>query len=162
METDSMSLDALAFTTRRTASHPSVASFIGKTWMSSIARALIVAGGFALGACSDAATAPEPPIDRVAAARVMPSVTDARVRLAQGIENAAVRDRVTHDLQELALGLTNGDGRKSRFHVRVIGSVLDDYKKQGIGASSAPDITAISLVLYAVSQVVGAGYEISP
>jgi hypothetical protein len=112
-------------------------------------------------ACADSPMAPEAPIDRVAAARLAPSVTDARIRLVNGIENASVRERVTHDLQELEIALANGDGRKARFHVRVIGSVVDEYRVLEAARASAPDLTAISLVLYQVSQLVAAGYEIS-
>src|SRR5204863_300599 len=55
-------------------------------------------------ACSDAPTAPTPGIDRVAAARVMPSVTDARVRLAPSIQNPPLRDRARHDSRVLRAG----------------------------------------------------------
>jgi hypothetical protein len=123
-------------------------------------RALIVVSSLVLVACGDSPMAPEPPIDVVAAARLMPSVTDARIRLAMGIDNASVRERVVHDLRELEIALANGDGRSSRFHVRVIGSIVDEYRIQEVGRRNAPDLTAISLVLYIVSQLVGAGYEI--
>jgi hypothetical protein len=104
--------------------------------------------------------APEVPIDPVAAARLTPSVTDARIRIANGIENPSVRERVVHDLQELEIALSNGDGRRARFHVRVIGSVIDEYRVLEAGRKNAPDLTAISLVLFVISQLVSAGYEI--
>ena len=127
-----------------------------------LGRVFLVVSGFVLAACSDGPTAPEPPIDGVAAARMMPSIADARIRLALGIENASVRERILHDLRELEIALANGDGRKSRFHVRVLGSIVDEYKVQAVGKTNAPDLSAISLVLYGVSQVVAAGYELSP
>ena len=127
-----------------------------------IRRTLIVVSSLLATACADSPIAPEAPIDRVAAARVAPSVTDARIRVVKGIDNLSVRERVAHDLQELEIALANGDGRTSRFHVRVIGSVVDEYKLLDAGKKNAPDLTAIALVLYQVSQIVGAGYEIAP
>jgi hypothetical protein len=126
-----------------------------------IRRSLIVVSAVLATACADSPIAPETPIDRVAAARLTPSVTDARIRLVNGIENASVHERVLHDLQELEIALANGDGRKARFHVRVIGSVVDEYRVLDAGKKNAPDLTAIALVLYQVSQLVAAGYEIS-
>src|SRR6059036_1068825 len=64
-------------------------------------RSLSLAAAVLLSAaCSDAPTAPDP-IDRAAVARVMPSVVDARTRLAPSIENSTVRERVIFDIQEL-------------------------------------------------------------
>ena len=99
--------------------------------MISSSRAVLVVSTLAImAACGDAPTAPRSTIDRVAAARVMPSVTDARVRLAPDISNAAVRTRVLHDLQELETALLNGDGQKARFHAGVVTTVLSDYRRQ--------------------------------
>lgn len=128
--------------------------------LANLRRALLVVSTFVVAACADAPMAPEVPIDRVAAARLTPSVTDARIRLANGIENPSVRERVVHDLRELEIALANGDGRIARFHVRVIGSVIDEYKVLEAAKKNAPDLTAISLVLYVISQLVGAGYEV--
>lgn len=126
-----------------------------------VRRSLMVVSAVLATACADSPIAPETPIDRVAAARLAPSVTDARVRLISGIENPSVRDRVLHDLHELEIALANGDGRKARFHVRVIGSVVDEYRVLDAGKKNAPDLTAVALVLYQVSQLVSAGYELS-
>lgn len=111
-----------------------------------------------LAACSDVAPTAPQPIDRVAAARVMPSVTDARVRLAPSIENDAVRTRVEHDLQELESALANGDAQKARFHLHIVANVLTDYRKQqGIVMKDGADISAIGLMVSAVSDVVHGG-----
>jgi len=91
----------------------------------------------------------------------MPSVTDARVRLAPSIENVAVQQRVAHDLQELENALTNGDGDRARFHLGVIGSVLKDYRAQQSTTKDGADVTAILLMLYEVSPVVDAGFVLS-
>lgn len=115
----------------------------------------------ALAACGDVTTAPEVSIDRVAAARVMPTVLDARVRSASEIQNQAIRDRVEHDLRELETALTNGDGQKARFHVRVLGSVLADYRaQQGDNSMDGADVSAITLTLHQVSGIVNAGFEL--
>jgi len=123
-----------------------------------INRVVLVLGVMLVAACSDAPTAPAPGIDRVAAARVMPSVTDARVRLAPSILNVAVRDRVVHDLQELETALLNGDAQKARFHTRLVGTLLTDYREQQINVmSDGADVSAIGLMLDAVSTVIDVG-----
>jgi hypothetical protein len=114
-----------------------------------------------LAACSDAPTASRASIDRVAAARVMPSITDARVRIAPGIDNAVIRARVLHDLESLEIALANGDGDKARFHVGILGTVLKDYKTQlGTSTTDGPEVSALTLMLYAVSDVVAGHFEL--
>jgi hypothetical protein len=133
----------------------------GCSRLQAAARAFALLFGLvALAACGESATAPQQSIDRIAAARVMPAVTDARVRLAVGIDNAAVRERMTHDLMELESALLNGDGQKARFHVRVLGTVIADYRAQQRNLTTdGADVTAIVLMLHAVSQAVDAGFE---
>lgn len=126
------------------------------------ARVALASVALTLAACGgDSPTAPQAPsIDRVAAARVMPSVTDARARLAPVIENVAIRDRVAHDLRELETALANGDGEKARFHVRVLSTVVKDYRSQlGSTTTDGADVTAMMLMLHVVSDVVNAGFE---
>lgn len=124
--------------------------------------ALILAALSLAAACSDGPTAPRTAIDRVAAARVMPSVTDARVRLAPAILNDAVRTRVLHDLQELEIALTNGDGEKARFHTHVLTSVLTDYRaQQGSVMADDADLSAIGLMLNVVSGVIDSATSVS-
>ncbi len=133
----------------------------GRLQIPALARALaLMIGLVSLAACGESPTAPQQSIDRVAAARVMPAVTDARVRLAVGITNVVVRARINHDLTELERALTNGDGQKARFHVRVLGTVISDYRaQQGSSTTDGADATAIVLMLNAVSQVVDAGSD---
>jgi len=116
----------------------------------------------AMAACGDSPMAPQQQsIDRVAAARVVPAVTDSRVRLAVGVVNVVVRERIVHDLTELENALINGDGQKARFHVRVLGTVISDYRaQQGSTTNDGPDVTGIVLMLRAVSQIVDAGFEL--
>jgi hypothetical protein len=126
--------------------------------ISRISRATLVLVSFLLAACGDSPMAPTQSIDRVAAARVVPSVIDARVRVATGIQNEAIRMRATHDLSELEIALANGDGQKARFHVRVLSDVLSDYRAQQTANPDGADVTAIMLMLHAVSQVVDAKF----
>jgi hypothetical protein len=114
----------------------------------------------ATAACSDAITAP-PSIDPAVAARVLPSVEDARLRLVQNIENAGVRDRVTYDLTRVEDALRIGDAQKVRYHVHLVGVILYDYKR-GLGSvlADGPDVSAIALVLHAAAMAVGGGFDI--
>lgn len=116
---------------------------------------ILMTAMMALAACSDSSTGPrQPSIDRVAAARVVPAVTDARIRITLGIENAVVADRLRHDLLGLELALLNGDGVKARFHVRVLETVTSEYtEQQGSIATDDAEISAIELMIIAVNQV---------
>ena len=131
-------------------------------YLTTARRVAVVFAVLAIQACSgDSPTAPTQSIDRVAAARVMPAVIDARVRLAIGIENVVVRDRVTHDLAQLEIALLNGDGEKARFHTRVLATVVTDYRyQQGATTTDGADVTAITLMLHVVSGVIDAGYQL--
>jgi hypothetical protein len=117
-------------------------------------RAIIVTiAMMASAACGDSPTAPRQSIDRVAAARVLPAVTDARVRITLGVDNSVVRDRLRHDLSELESALTNGDGDKARFHLRVIETVTSDYRAQQSATSTdGAEISAIELMMIAVRK----------
>jgi hypothetical protein len=120
---------------------------------------ILVTAMMALAACGESATGPsQSSIDRVAAARVVPAVTDARIRIALGIDNAVVRDRLRHDLMELEAALTNGDGDKARFHLRVIGTVTSDYRvQQGATTTDAAEVSAIELMMLAVTKAINGG-----
>ena len=109
----------------------------------------------ALAACGESPTGPRQSIDRVAAERVVPAVTDARVRLAAGIDNAVVRDRLRHDLAELEGALMNGDGNKVRFHLRIVETVTSDYREQeGTTTTDGPEICAVQLMVTAVRRAI--------
>jgi hypothetical protein len=122
---------------------------------------LLVVTLIASGACSDAITAP-PSIDPSVAARVLPSVEDARARLLLNIENAGVRERVAYDFQRIEDAFRAGDGQKVRYHVHLVGVILNDYKR-GLGSvlADGPDVSAIALVLHAASMAVGGGFDIA-
>jgi hypothetical protein len=117
---------------------------------------ILVTAMMALAACGESATAPsQSSIDRVAAARVVPAVTDARIRITLGIENTVVRDRVRHDLTELESALSNGDGDKARFHLRILGTVTADYRAQQASITTdGAEISAIELMMIAVTRAI--------
>lgn len=116
---------------------------------------ILITAMLALAACGESATAPQTSIDRVAAGRVVPAVTDARIRITQGIENAVVRERVLHDVTELESALLDGDGDKARFHLRVLGTVTSEYKaQQGTAATDGAEISAIELMMIAVTKAI--------
>lgn len=126
-------------------------------WSVSLATVVLFTG-----ACGDAGTAPAAPrIDPAAVAGVMPSLLDARTRLAPSIENITVRERVVFDLQELESALNAGDAQKARFHVRVTGNLLSEYVTgRSLSLKEGPDVTGIALMLYRVSQIVDAGFDL--
>lgn len=116
---------------------------------------IVVLAMMALAACGDSPTAPRQTIDRVAASRVVPAVTDARTRVTLGIDNSVVRDRLRHDLAELETALDAGDGDKARFHLRVIETVTADYRvQQGPTTTDGAHLSAIELVTIAVNKAI--------
>jgi len=116
-----------------------------------LASVLLVAA-----ACGDAPTAPAP-LDAEDVARVLPTITDARVRLTPGIVDVTVRARVREELEQIELSLVRGNPRATTFRARVLRSVIADYV-QTPGAATradAADVTAIALALGEVAMLVG-------
>lgn len=112
-------------------------------------------------ACSDGPTAPRSPI-LSDVAELMPAVADARLRLIPVIENQGVRDRIAYDMQEIESALKVGDGQKVRYHVRIAGGILIDYRN-GLAnvVKDGPDVGGIALALYAVSVRTGGTFDIT-
>ena len=111
-------------------------------------------------ACSDSPTGlAEIRIDHP---ELLPAISDARLRLVPVIENQGVRDRVAYDLQEIETALQQGDGQKVRYHVRIAGGILIDYRN-GLAnvVKDGPDVGGIALALYAVSRVSGGTFDIT-
>lgn len=123
-------------------------------------RVPLIAALFVVVACSDSPTAPSS-IDRAAADRVMPSLTDARRRLVPAIEDAVVRERMEYDLARLELALSNGDAQQACFYVRSMSRLLNDYETQGLATTDAADVAAIAIMLHAVSQAVGGDFDMA-
>jgi hypothetical protein len=110
-------------------------------------------------ACADA-TGPRS-ADRQAIDNVMPAVTDARFRLASGVTNIASRQQVVLSLSNLELALRTGDTEKSRTRLNEVTKSLEAYRaKASVG--DAADISAMYLMLHAVSEIVGPGIVAAP
>jgi hypothetical protein len=110
-------------------------------------------------ACSDATGPTLPKIDGTA---VLPAVEDTRLRLVPVILNAGVRDRVAYDMLEIERALLNGDGQKARYHLRLAGGILLDYRAAMVGVNQdGPDVGGIALTLHAVSVAAGGTFDIT-
>lgn len=114
----------------------------------------LVAALLFAGACSDAVTAPET-LDPEAVASVLPSVRDARTRLAPQIENAGVRERVLFDLEQLEQALSGNSAQNARFHARVSANLVAEYKGGRTAATDGPDVSALAITLYVIAQAIG-------
>lgn len=113
----------------------------------------------AVAACSDA-TGPTPP--KIDGTAVLPAVEDARLRLVPVISNVGVRDRVAYDMLEIEKALRNGDGQKARYHLRISGGILLDYRASMVGVNQdGPDVGGIALTMHAVSVAAGGTFDIS-
>jgi hypothetical protein len=126
-----------------------------------LARLVLAAALMTSGACADAVTAP-PSIDPAIAARVLPPLEDARLRISGNLENTGVRERVTYDLEQIEAALAQGDAHKARYHVHLAATILGDYKK-GLGPlmRDGSEVSAIALVLHSVAIAVGGGFDIA-
>ena len=122
---------------------------------------VLVAGAVVSTACADA-VAPPLLLDAAAAAAVLPSVTDARLRLAPAIENVGVRQRVLYDLGQLEQAIIARDAQAARYRVRVAGGILLDYHTQlGATVTDGADVGSIALSLHFTAVAVGGGFDIS-
>ena len=50
-------------------------------------------------------------------------------------------------------------GQQARFHLRVTSNLLNDYRTQDVTQKDAADVSAIALMLRAVSQAVGGDFD---
>jgi hypothetical protein len=123
----------------------------------------VVAGATlaAVAACGDA-TGPGTPGNTVDGAAVLPAVEDTRVRLVPVIGNSGVRDRIAYDMLEIEAALRNRDGQKARYHLRIAGGILLDYRAGMVGVNQdGPDVGGIALTLHAVSVAAGGTFDIA-
>lgn len=129
----------------------------------SLARlAIVAAATLVLGACGDAPTAPKR-LDPAAVARVLPAVTDARLRLVHGITTSAVRSRAEDDLGQIEMALVRGDARSATFRTRLLIRLLSDYASQSeaAGRPDAADVVAIGLALVEAADVLNLAVDLS-
>lgn len=114
-----------------------------------------------LAACGDAITAPRT-LDPAAVALVMPSVIDARQRVAMGLDDPSIRQQMRLEIQTLETALRENNVRQASASVDHIGDALNTHRTLvGAVSQDASDLTAIELMLYAVAPVVrNAKYDI--
>lgn len=147
--------------TRRSAMGARVVGLLGRLQAALGARSAVFAIALVSSvACSDV-TAPiqtDPNIDQ----KVLPSVIDAQLRLAKAIENQGVRDRIGYDLKQLEDAINKRDAQRARYHVRIAGGILADYRR-GLGGivTDGPDVGAIALALHAASVAVGGTFDVT-
>jgi hypothetical protein len=125
-------------------------------------RAVVALALFGAGACSDDITGL--PTTNLVMDRgdLLPAVTDARLRLVPAIQNAGVRDRIAYDMKEIEAALNTRDGQKVRYHVRVAGGILLDYRVGLAGVvSDGPDVGGIALTLHALAVASGGTFDMN-
>lgn len=125
----------------------------------SLQFALLVSLG-GLGACSEM-TAPQRAIDLAAVDSLMPSVTDARLRVAPGIKDFTTREQIVVSLSSLEIALKSDNAQHAHDNIQTITTLLDGYRGQSSSGDEA-DVSAIFIMLNAVSGIVDAGNAVSP
>jgi hypothetical protein len=123
-------------------------------------RAVVCSILVAVAACSDAIAAPRVMLNPRDVGDVMPAVLDALNRIAPGIESAAFREPTTSSIRELAASLQALDQSLSQFYVREIGTLMVDYREREPNRTDGDEVSAIELMLNAVTLVVGGGYQL--
>ena len=113
-----------------------------------------------LTACGESPAAPRTSFDHAAAARLLPAVIDARLRLAPALNNVGVRQRVIVDLTDLENAIKGDDGARARLQTVDLASILTDYRALTFTSDGA-DAMAILLVVDAVSQIVDGGRRVA-
>lgn len=111
-------------------------------------RLLIVAStSLVLAACGESPYAP-PKMSAEAVARALPAISDARLRLVDGIETPTVRERVRSDLGQIELALIRHDAQAAGFRLRLLRYVVDEYAaRPGGDHADDADLVAIGLAL---------------
>jgi hypothetical protein len=122
-------------------------------------RAVLCGSLMVLAACGDA-TAPRATLDPRDVGEVMPAVLDALNRIAPGIESPAYRVPTISGIRSLVGSLEALDASLSRFHVREIGALMRDYRAREPNRTDGSEVSAIELMLNAVTLVVGGGYRL--
>lgn len=113
-------------------------------------------------ACGDQITGPPVANVVVEGGGLVPAVSDARLRLVPAIQNQGVRDRIAYDMLAIENALAKKDGQKVRYHVRIAGGILLDYRAGLAGVvTDGPDVGGIALALYAVAVAAGGTFDIN-
>jgi len=113
-------------------------------------------------ACGDTVAGPTDPGGTVDGTLILPAVADARIRLVPAIENPGVRDRVAYDFAEIEKALNAHDAQKARYHVRIAGGILIDYRNGLAGiVKDGPDVGGVALALHAVAVAAGGTFDLT-
>jgi hypothetical protein len=111
---------------------------------------MVVLMAFSATACSDV-TAPGRMMDREAVENVMPSVNDARRRVASGIADVAVRQQLTITLSNLEIALRADDVDGVTKGMAAVETLLNSYSPRA--HADRQEISAVMLVLAGVGRV---------
>jgi len=113
-----------------------------------------------LGGCSDM-TSPTRVLNRAAVDSLMPSVTDARLRIASGITDIPTREKVIVSLSSLEIALKSDNAQHAQDNITTVSDLLTGYRAQSPAGDGA-DISAVFLMLNAATVIVDAGNAGSP
>ena len=107
---------------------------------------------FQLVACSDSPTGINRKMNLDAVDNVLPAVTDARRRVAMGVLDVPVRQKLSIVLAQIELSLKSDDVVGVKRNVDELNTILSIYRVQSVSSDKA-DLTAIYLVMHSVLVV---------
>ena len=108
---------------------------------------VVLTATLVVASCGESPTGPTE-LSATDAARVAPSVSDARLRLTEGIVTPSFRARVKADLEQIELALNRLDGRTAAFRTRLLRDQLINYAaRPGGDHEDDADVSAIGFVL---------------
>src|SRR6185436_8272938 len=125
-----------------------VASHFSGARMSRMGMALLMA--ISAAACSDA-TAPGRRMDRDAVENVIPSVTDARRRVAAGFADVAVRQQMTISLSNIEIALRADDVEGVETGLSSVSSLIGAYANRA--SADRAEVSAVFLALNRVQKI---------
>lgn len=111
---------------------------------------VVVFLSFQLVACTDA-TAPRRAMDKNSVEAVMPALTDARRRLASGIVDITVRQKLSLSLSSVEIALRSDDVQGVETALSNLSDLLGSYEARTHTDKS--EVSAIFLVMNVVSRV---------
>src|SRR4051812_11081753 len=125
-----------------------VASRFSGAGMSRMGMAFLMA--ISAAACSDA-TAPGRRMDREAVENVIPSVTDARRRVAAGISDVSVRQQMTITLSNIEIALRADDVETVETGLATVSTLIGTYANHA--SADRAEVSAVYLALNRVQKI---------
>jgi hypothetical protein len=111
----------------------------------------------ALTACGESSvTGPTRSMNHDEVTRVMPAITDARVRLSKGIKDIATRQQLIVDMSNLEFALRSDDVVAARQVLASVNKNLETYRSTVINQDGA-DMSAMKVMLDLVTPLVSNG-----